>query len=87
MIRHDKVNLLSQDFPSLDWFLPYCYGQSAPADTTVGRIVSMNAENVNELLEGLNIPYLTVKPHKDKLTNVSKGRIADREDKLDTVLW
>lgn len=79
--------LLSQDFLSLEWFLPYCYGQSAPADTTVGRMVTMNAENVNELLEGLNIPYLTVKPHKDKLTNASKGRIADREDKLDTVLW
>lgn len=76
-----------KDFPSLEWFLPYCYGQSAPADTTVGRMVTMTAENVNELLESLNIPYLTVKPHKDKLTNASKGRIADREDKLDTVLW
>lgn len=50
-------------------------------------MVTMTAENVNELLESLNIPYLTVKPHKDKLTNASKGRIADREDKLDTVLW
>ncbi|XP_061176627.1 uncharacterized protein LOC133185443 [Saccostrea echinata] len=76
-----------KDFPSLEWFLPYCYGQGAPPETTVGRMVTMTAENVNEMLEDLSIPYLSVKSHKDKLTNASKGHIADREDKLDTILW
>nr|XP_022290775.1 uncharacterized protein LOC111102373 [Crassostrea virginica] len=74
-------------FPSLKWFLPYCYGQEAPPDTTVGRMVTMTAENVNELLEEVTIPYLTVKPHKNQLTSASKGRIAERENKLDTILW
>lgn len=50
-------------------------------------MVLMNVENVNELLEGFNISYLIVKFYKDKLINVFKGRIADREDKLDIVLW
>ncbi|XP_062596244.1 uncharacterized protein LOC134257670, partial [Saccostrea cucullata] len=77
-----------KDFPSLEWFLPYCYGQGAPPETTVGRMVTMTAENVNEMLEDLSIPYLSVKSHKDKLTeDASKGHIADREDKLDTILW
>lgn len=50
-------------------------------------MVTMTAENVNELLEEVTIPYLTVKPHKNQLTSASKGRIAERENKLDTILW
>ncbi|XP_048769529.2 uncharacterized protein LOC125675774 [Ostrea edulis] len=76
-----------KDFPSLEWFLPYCYGQGPPPDTTVGRMVTLTADNVNEMLVDLSIPYLSVKAHKDKLTNASKGLIAEREDKLDTILW
>lgn len=60
-----------QDFPSLKWFLPYCYGQEAPPDTTVGRMVTMTAENVNELLEEVTIPYLTVKHPMVSHTSIS----------------
>jgi hypothetical protein len=50
-------------------------------------MVTLTEDNVNELLVDLAIPYLSVKAYRAKLTNASKGLIAEREEKLDTILW
>lgn len=77
----------TKDFPALPWFLPFCFGTPAPAETMVARCRDLTNENVNELLKEFAIPYSHLKQFKDKLTDESKARIAAKEDKLDTILW
>ncbi|XP_038059429.1 uncharacterized protein LOC119730532 [Patiria miniata] len=75
-----------KDFPSVPWFLPYCYGKSAPYDSTVYNCSNLSERNVNNLLRLYDIPYAHVKRFKQVLTEESKELISGKE-KLDTVLW
>jgi hypothetical protein len=77
----------TKDFPALPWFLPFCFGTPAPAETMVARCRDLTNENVNELLKEFSIPYSHLKQFKDQLNESSKAKIATKEDKLDTILW
>lgn len=77
----------AKDFPALPWFLPFCFGEPAPEGTMVARCQTLTGETVNDLLKEYPIPYSHVKQFKETLTDESKARIADREAKLDTILW
>ena len=70
----------------MPWFLPYCYGESAPTDTLVKNCKDLTAENVNSLVKDYNIPYTHLKTVAEHLNDDSKEKIAYIE-KLDTVLW
>lgn len=76
-----------QDFPALPWFLPFCYGGPAPDNTMVERCQSLTDSNVNDLVKEYDIPYSVVKAHVKNLTSDSMARVAEYEEKLDTVLW
>ncbi|XP_060085365.1 uncharacterized protein LOC132564751 [Ylistrum balloti] len=76
-----------KDFPSLPWFLPYCYGKDAPEDTMTYRCQHLTADNINEVIKEFPIPYSLAKQHKSNLTSESKARIAANEPKLDTIIW
>ena len=76
-----------KDFPALPWFLPFCFGTPAPAETMVARCRDLTAANVNDLLKEFDIPYSHLKQFKDHLNETSKAKIAAREEKLDTILW
>nr|XP_006823148.1 PREDICTED: uncharacterized protein LOC100371489 [Saccoglossus kowalevskii] len=76
-----------KDFPNLPWFLRYCYGDAAPDGSMVKSCGHLNAENVNELVKGHDVPYAHLKELNNHLDDVSKARIASYEDKLDTLLW
>ncbi|XP_052787806.1 uncharacterized protein LOC128222742 [Mya arenaria] len=83
-----------EDFTSMDWFLPYCFGGAAPEGSMVERCQALVAKNstdtdmdINALIKEFPIPYTVVKPHLSKLTDDSKARIASCEKKLDTLLW
>ena len=76
-----------KDFPALPWFLSFCFGGPAPAETMVARCRDLTNENVNDLLKEFAIPYSHLKQFKDQLNEASKARIAEKEDKLDTILW
>ena len=75
------------DFPALPWFLPFCFGSPAPAESMVARCRDLTQENVNELIKEFQIPYSHLKKFKEQLTEKSKAKIAEHEEKLDTVLW
>ncbi|XP_076447740.1 uncharacterized protein LOC143284693 [Babylonia areolata] len=75
------------DFAALPWFLPFCFGKDAPEGTMVNRCRELTRENLNSLLVEYDIPYSHVKQMNDTLTQESKQRIAEYEEKLDTVLW
>jgi hypothetical protein len=77
----------TKDFPALPWFLPFCFGTPAPAETMVARCRDLTNENVNDLLKEFSIPYSHLKQFKDQLNESSKAKIAAKEDKLDTILW
>jgi hypothetical protein len=77
----------TKDFPSLPWFLPFCFGTPAPADTMVSRCRDLTNDNINDLIKEFKIPYSHLKQFKDQLNDESKARIASYEDKLDTILW
>jgi hypothetical protein len=77
----------TNDFPALPWFLPFCFGTPAPAETMVARCRDLTNENVNDLLKEFSIPYSHLKQFKDQLNESSKAKIAAKEDKLDTILW
>lgn len=77
----------TKDFPALPWFLPFCFGTAAPADTMVARCRDLTNENVNDLLKEFAIPYSHLKQFKEHLNEASKAKIAAKEEKLDTVLW
>ncbi|XP_077977073.1 uncharacterized protein LOC144432683 [Glandiceps talaboti] len=76
-----------KDFPNLPWFLRYCYGGSAPDGSMVQSCTSLNSDNVNELIQGHDVPYAHIKDYKGSLMDESKARIAEYEKELDTVLW
>ncbi|XP_046353940.2 uncharacterized protein LOC124133552 [Haliotis rufescens] len=76
-----------EDFPALPWFLPFCYGGPAPDNTMVERCQSLTDSNVNDLVKEYDIPYSVVKAHVKNLTSDSMARVAEYEEKLDTVLW
>lgn len=76
-----------KDFKDMPWFLPFCFGQSAPEGSMVHRCRDVTGDNVNDLLIEYAVPYSHVKEFKDKLSNESKARIACNEEKLDTLLW
>ncbi|WAR31528.1 hypothetical protein MAR_034070 [Mya arenaria] len=72
-----------EDFTSMDWFLPYCFGGAAPEGSMVERCQALVAKNstdtdmdINALIKEFPIPYTVVKPHLSKLTDDSKARIA-----------
>ena len=79
--------LCGQDFAALPWFLPFCFGKEAPESTMVHRCRDITRENVNSLVVEYDIPYSHLKQLKDALTEESKVRISEYEEKLDTVLW
>jgi hypothetical protein len=77
----------TKDFPSLPWFLPFCFGTPAPTETMVSRCRDLTSENINNLIKEFKIPYSHLKQFKDNLNDESKARIASYEEKLDTILW
>ncbi|CAF3921736.1 unnamed protein product, partial [Rotaria sordida] len=77
----------NKDFPALPWFLPFCFGTSAPTETMVSRCRELTNENINTLIKEFKIPYSHLKQYKDHLNDESKARIASYEAKLDTILW
>ncbi|XP_069142334.1 uncharacterized protein [Argopecten irradians] len=76
-----------KDFHMLPWFLPFCFGAEAPEGSLALHCRNVTEENVNDLLKEYAIPYSHIKPLTKKLTDESKGRVADKEVKLDTALW
>eukprot|EP00057_Strongylocentrotus_purpuratus_P018892 XP_011673366.1 PREDICTED: uncharacterized protein LOC579550 isoform X1 [Strongylocentrotus purpuratus] len=76
-----------KDFPEKPWFLPYCFGEPAPSESLVAKCAGMNAENINELVKGVDVPYTHIKQFTVNLTEESKERIATYEEKVDTLLW
>ncbi|CAF0981750.1 unnamed protein product [Rotaria sp. Silwood1] len=77
----------TKDFPSLPWFLPFCFGTPAPTDTMVSRCRDLTVDNINNLIKEFKIPYSHLKQFKEHLNDQSKARIASYEEKLDTILW
>lgn len=70
------------------WFLPYCFGGELPKDSKIEKCRNMTQENVNELVAEYNdLPYSLIKKFKDGLNDKSKEIIAQRQEKLDTILW
>ena len=82
-------NVLSnfQDFPSMEWFLAFCFGDDAPEGSMVHRCRDVTDDNMNDLVKEFPIPFAHLKSRAAKLTNESKARIAGYEKLLDTVLW
>eukprot|EP00057_Strongylocentrotus_purpuratus_P016336 XP_011670810.1 PREDICTED: uncharacterized protein LOC105441416 [Strongylocentrotus purpuratus] len=76
-----------KDFPEKPWFLAYCFGEPAPSGSLVAKCAGMNAENINELVKGVDVPYSHIKQFTLNLTEESKERIASYEEKVDTLLW
>jgi hypothetical protein len=78
-----------KDFPNAPWFLPFCFGakDQVVANAKVNSCRSLTAENVNQLVADFDLPYSSVKAFASSLTNESKKRLAERADKLDTLLW
>ena len=81
------IIIILKDFPSLPWFLPYCFGKAAPEESMIGRCKSVTAENVNQLVKEFPLPYTHLKAFKEQLNDESKAKIAVIEPKLDTVIW
>ena len=81
------AQLFIQDFPSMQWFLPFCFGGDAPEGSMVRRCRDVTDDNINELVKEFPIPFAHLKSRASKLTNDSKARIAGYEKRLDTVLW
>lgn len=48
---------------------------------------ALSADNINEIVKEYPLPFSQVKQFKDNLTSETKGRIAEYETKIDTVLW
>lgn len=76
-----------KDFACLQWFLPFCFGESAPDSSLVKRCSSINEENVNEIILATDVPYSYIKRLAGVLNEESKTRIATYTESLSTVLW
>lgn len=84
----DLVHLHPEkDFPNAPWFLNYCFGKELPADSKVAKCKSMSKDNVNELVAEYDLPYTIIKPFKAHLNEKSKEKIAQNQEKLDTIIW
>eukprot|EP01115_Flamella_aegyptia_P006852 TRINITY_DN28445_c0_g1_i1.p1 TRINITY_DN28445_c0_g1~~TRINITY_DN28445_c0_g1_i1.p1 ORF type:complete len:538 (+),score=208.64 TRINITY_DN28445_c0_g1_i1:209-1822(+) len=81
----DMIHLKPDDF-QLKWFLPYIFGQEAPAESLIHVAADLSTETVTEVIKKFPIPYsylrLTVKPIPDS----AKAVIANYAP-LDTVIW
>lgn len=79
----------TKDFPTMDWFLPFCYGCNAPEGSYIDKCRSVTDDTVNDLLAEFPLPFAQIKTKCKiaSLTDVSKAKIAECEAKLDTVLW
>ena len=75
-----------QDF-SVPWFLPFCFGDAPPEDSLVCKYRTITDTNVNELIRDHDVPFLKLKPYIGHVNDNMKGKIAQREEKLDTILW
>ena len=82
-----RLSFLQQDFSSLPWFLPFCFGGPAPENSMVAKCQDVTESNVNELIKEYPVPYSHVKNFKNQLTDESKERIASYEENVDTLLW
>jgi hypothetical protein len=71
----------------LPWFLGFCFGDTAPADSIVSSYKVVNSGNVNELVQSHPVSYAHVKNWYKELTEEGKKAIAQNEKKLDTLLW
>ena len=76
----------TKDFQA-DWFLPFCFGAEPPKDSLVDKCRNMDATNVNELIEQFDIPYSVLKKFVGNFNDKSKLKIAQKQDKLDTIIW
>ncbi|CAF0709851.1 unnamed protein product [Brachionus calyciflorus] len=77
----------SKDFPNAPWFLPFCYGNKLPEDSKVERCRNMTADNVNELIKEFDLPFRMVSHLKKYLNAESKKCLAEKQEKLDSILW
>jgi hypothetical protein len=76
-----------KDFPKAPWFLPFCFGAEPAAGTKLAECRSMNKDNVNELIAKFDLPYSLIKNHKAHLNDASKEKLAEKQEKLDTIIW
>lgn len=53
----DLTHLHSKHDFSIDWFLPYCYGEKAPENTIVAKFQNMTLDNFLEINEEYNLSY------------------------------
>jgi hypothetical protein len=79
----------TKDFPSAPWFLPFCFSETGEVtgNVKVEKCRQLNAQNVNEILAEFDLPYSSVKAYAKSLTTASKKSLAEKQEKLDTVLW
>lgn len=76
-----------KDFPKAPWFLPFCFGAEPPAGSKVAECRKISKENVNELVAKFDLPYSLLKDYKTDLNDASKEKLAEKQEKLDTILW
>ncbi|CAF5102111.1 unnamed protein product [Rotaria sp. Silwood1] len=50
-----------KDFPSLPWFLPFCFGTSTLDESIVSRCRDLTKENINNLIKEFKISYSHLK--------------------------
>lgn len=77
----------TKDFPAAPWFLPFCFGTEPPADSKLAACREIDSTNVNELVAKYDLPYSLIKPHQASLSDASKERLAEKQEKLDTIIW
>jgi hypothetical protein len=79
----------TKDFPNAPWFLSFCYSKPGEAvgNAKVEKCRTISAENVNEILTEFDLPYSSVKAFAKNLTPASKKSLAEKQEKLDTLLW
>lgn len=76
-----------KDFPKAQWFLPFCFGAEPTAGSKLAECRAMNKDNVNELVAKFDLPYSLIKDYKDHLNEASKEKLAEKQEKLDTIIW
>ena len=78
----------SKDFPNAPWFLHYCFTNEPPKDSKLEKCKKISGENVNELVFEFNdLPYSFLKKYAKFLNDKSKLLIAERQEKLEMILW
>jgi hypothetical protein len=77
----------SKDFPNAPWFLPFCFGQDPPKDSKLDKCRNISKDNVNDLIREFDLPYSFIRKYASHLNEASKVKLAESQDKLDTILW